>query len=145
MSDLDELYLEVIIDHNKNPRNNERLENHTHEAKGDNPLCGDQISIQLIMKEDKVSDVKFTGSGCAISTASASILTEEIKGKSKKEIEKLFNGFHNLVTGNDENTNLGKLSIFEGVKKYPARVKCATLSWHALMAAIEGNEEATTE
>ena len=121
------------------------MENHTHEAKGDNPLCGDQISIQLIMKEDKVSDVKFTGSGCAISTASASILTEEIKGKSKKEIEKLFNGFHNLVTGNDENTNLGKLSIFEGVKKYPARVKCATLSWHALMAAIEGNEEATTE
>ena len=145
MSDLDELYLEVIIDHNKNPRNNEMLENHTHEAKGDNPMCGDQITIQLIMKEDKVSDVKFTGSGCAISTASASILTEEIKGKSKKEIGKLFNYFHNLVTGNEENKNLGKLAIFEGVKKYPARVKCATLSWHALMAAIEGNEEATTE
>ena len=145
MSDLDELYLEVIIDHNKNHRKNEKLENHTHPAKGDNPLCGDQISIQFIMKEDKVSDVKFTGSGCAISTASASILTEEIKGKSKKEIEKLFNGFHNLVTGNEENKNLGKLAIFEGVKKYPARVKCATLSWHALMAAIEGNEEATTE
>tara|TARA_B100001250_G_scaffold204254_1_gene175243 strand:- start:335 stop:772 length:438 start_codon:yes stop_codon:yes gene_type:complete len=145
MSDLDELYLEVIIDHNKNPRNKEKLENHTHEAKGDNPMCGDKISIQLIIENDKVSDVKFTGSGCAISTASASILTEEIKGKDKDEIEKMFKGFHDLVTGNKDNRGLGKLAIFEGVKKYPARVKCATLSWHALMAAIEGNEEATTE
>ncbi|MFL2941325.1 MAG: Fe-S cluster assembly sulfur transfer protein SufU [Candidatus Poseidoniales archaeon] len=145
MSDLDELYLEVIIDHNKNPRNKEKLENHTHEAKGDNPMCGDKISIQLIIENGEVSDVKFTGSGCAISTASASILTEEIKGKNKDEIEKLFKGFHGLVTGNEDNSDLGKLAIFEGVKKYPARVKCATLSWHALMAAIEGKEETTTE
>ena len=145
MSNLDELYLEVIIDHNKNPRNNEKLKNCTHEAIGDNPLCGDKILIQLIIKKDNIYDVKFTGSGCAISTASASILTEEIKGKSKNEIKRLFKGFHGLVTGNEDKGGLGKLAIFEGVKKYPARVKCATLSWHTLMAAIERKEEATTE
>ena len=145
MSNLDELYLEVIIDHNKNPRNNGELDDFTHEATGDNPLCGDQISIKLIMKDDKITDVKFTGSGCAISTASASVLTETIKGKSRDEIEKLFGNFQSLVTGNGKRENLGKLEIFEGVNKYPARVKCATLSWHALMAAIEGKKEASTE
>ncbi len=145
MNNLDELYQEVILDHSKNPRNKTELENFTHEAKGHNPLCGDQISIQIIMKGEEISDVKFTGSGCAISTASASILTEAIKGKSKKEIEKIFGSFHDLVTGNETKEDLGKLAIFEGVQKYPVRIKCATLSWHALMAAIEGEKEATTE
>ena len=145
MSNLDELYLEVIIDHNKNPRNNGELDDFTHEATGDNPLCGDQISIKLIMKDDKITDVKFTGSGCAISTASASVLTETIKGKNIDEIQKIFGNFQNLVTGSGKQESLGKLEIFEGVNKYPARVKCATLSWHALMAAIEGKKEASTE
>lgn len=145
MNNLDELYQEVILDHSKNPRNKTELENFTHEAKGHNPLCGDQISIQIIMKGEEISDVKFTGSGCAISTASASILTEAIKGKRKKEIEKIFGSFHDLVTGNETKEDLGKLTIFEGVQKYPVRIKCATLSWHALMAAIEGEKEATTE
>ena len=97
------------------------------------------------MDGEEISDVKFTGSGCAISTASASILTEAIKGKNKSEIEQLFGNFHDLVTGSGNNNELGKLAIFEGVNKYPARVKCATLSWHALMAAIEGKKEASTE
>ena len=145
MNNLDELYQEVILDHSKNPRNKTELENFTHEAKGHNPLCGDQISIQIIMKGEEISDVKFTGSGCAISTASASILTEAIKGKSKKEIKKIFGSFHDLVTGNETKEDLRKLTIFEGVQKYPVRIKCATLSWHALMAAIEGEKEATTE
>ena len=145
MNDWDELYLEVILDHNKNPRNKDELDNFTHEAKGHNPLCGDHISIQLIMDGEEISDVKFTGSGCAISTASASILTEAIKGKNKSEIEQLFGNFHDLVTGSGNKEDLGKLAIFVGVNKYPARVKCATLSWHALMAAIEGKKEASTE
>ena len=145
MSDWNELSLEVILDHNKNPRNNEELELYTHEAKGHNPLCGDRISIQIMLENEKVKEAKFTGSGCAISTASASILTETIKGKSRDEVESLFKNFHGLVTGKEAKTELGKLAIFEGVKKYPARVKCATLSWHALMAALEGKEETTTE
>ena len=145
MNDWDELYLEVILDHNKNPRNKNILNDCTHEAKGHNPLCGDNISIQIIMKDDNVAEARFTGSGCAISTASASILTETIKGKNRKEVELLFQNFHNLVTGNEAEKDLGKLSIFGGVQKYPARVKCATLSWHALMAAIEGKKETSTE
>ena len=146
MNDWNELYLEVILDHNKNPRNNHELKEYTHHADGHNPLCGDKISINILMDKEIVKEVSFTGSGCAISTASASILTETIKNKNKNEIEKLFKDFHNLVTSEKEVENkLGKLAIFEGVKKYPARVKCATLSWHALMAALEGGKETTTE
>ena len=145
MNDWNDLYLEVILDHNKNPRNNTKLELYTHEAKGHNPLCGDKISIQIVLENEKVKEAKFTGSGCAISTASASILTETIKGKNRGEVESLFENFHGLVTGKEAETELGKLAIFEGVKKYPARVKCATLSWHALMAALEGKKETTTE
>ena len=143
--DLKQLYQDIILEHGKNPRNFGKCENHTNEARGHNPLCGDHISIQIIMEGDNVADAQFTGSGCAISTASASILTETIKGKSRKEIELLFGNFHNLVTGNEAEKDLGKLSIFGGVQKYPARVKCATLSWHALMAAIEGKKETSTE
>jgi nitrogen fixation NifU-like protein len=142
MNDWDDLYLEVILDHNKNPRNNHELKEHTHHADGHNPLCGDRVSINILMDNDIVKEVSFTGSGCAISTASASILTETIRN----EIEKLFKDFHDLVTNEKEvEKKLGKLAIFEGVKKYPARVKCATLSWHALMAALEGEKKTTTE
>ena len=146
MNNWDDLYLEVILDHNKNPRNNHELKKHTHHAEGHNPLCGDRVSINILMDGEIVKEVSFTGSGCAISTASASILTETIQNKKRNEIKKLFKDFHNLVT--NEKTiekKLGKLAIFEGVKKYPARVKCATLSWHALMAALEGEKEITTE
>jgi len=146
MNNWDDLYLEVILDHNKNPRNNHDLENHTHHAEGHNPLCGDRISMNILMDEGVVKDISFKGSGCAISTASASILTETIKNKNQDEIRNLFKDFHNLVTnGKEIEHDLGKLKIFEGVKKYPARVKCATLSWHALMAALEGEKETTTE
>ena len=146
MNNWDDLYLEVILDHNKNPRNNHELENHTHHAEGHNPLCGDRITMNILMDEGVVKDISFKGSGCAISTASASILTETIKNKKQNEIRNLFKDFHNLVTNGKEIKNdLGKLKIFEGVKKYPARVKCATLSWHALMAALEGEKEITTE
>lgn len=146
MNDWNELYLEVILDHNKNPRNNHELENHTHHADGHNPLCGDRVSINIIMDNEIIKEVSFTGSGCAISTASASILTETIKNKKRSEVETIFKDFHNLVTNKQEiKTKLGKLAIFEGVKKYPARVKCATLSWHALMAALENKKEIITE
>lgn len=146
MNDWNELYLEVILDHNKNPRNNHELENHTHHADGHNPLCGDRVSINIIMDNEIIKEVSFTGSGCAISTASASILTETIKNKKRSEVETIFKDFHNLVTNKQEiKTKLGKLAIFEGVKKYPARVKCATLSWHALMAALDNKKEIITE
>ena len=145
MNEWNELYLEVILDHNKNPRNNGTLEQYTNHAEGHNPLCGDNISIQVIVENGLVQETKFTGSGCAISTASASILTETIKGKTVDEISKLFQDFHTLVTNKESKKDMGKLSIFEGVKKYPARVKCATLSWHALMAALEDKKETTTE
>jgi nitrogen fixation NifU-like protein len=143
MSEWNELYMEVILDHNKNPRNKGKIEGYTHSADGHNPLCGDSISIQIVVEDDVVTDASFIGSGCAISTASASILTETIKGLKKIDIEKLF---HNLVTSGDSDSGaVGKFSVFGGVRKYPARVKCATLSWHALMAALEGKKEASTE
>ena len=143
--DIKELYQEIVLDHGKNPRNKNKCKGFNKDAKGHNPLCGDQISIQIIMEGEKISDVKFTGAGCEISTASASILTESIKGKSKNEIERIFENFHDLVTGNETEEDLGKLTIFEGVQKYPVRIKCATLSWHALIAAIKDEKETTTE
>lgn len=146
MSEFNELYMEVILDHNKNPRNKGIIDDHTNHADGHNPLCGDKISLDLIIVNDIVEDIKFTGSGCAISTASSSILTEYIIGKKTTEIRDLFEDFHDLVTtDNSNNESLGKLSVFEGVKKYPARVKCATLAWHTLIAAIDGDEEVSTE
>ena len=143
---LKELYQEIILDHGKNPRNLRKAENFNKDAKGYNPLCGDKISLDLIIEEDTVKEIKFTGSGCAISTASSSLLTEHIVGKKTSEIRHLFEEFHDLVTTDESNTeNLGKLTVFEGVKKYPARVKCATLAWHTLIAAIDGDEEVSTE
>ncbi len=146
MTDFGDLYMEVILDHNKNPRNKGNIDDHTNHADGHNPLCGDKISLDLIIENNVVKDIKFTGSGCAISTASSSILTEAIIGKEISDIRHLFEEFHELVTtDNTEKNNLGKLSVFEGVKKYPARVKCATLAWHTLIAAIDGDEEVSTE
>lgn len=146
MSDFDDLYMEVILDHNKNPRNKGVIDVHTNHADGHNPLCGDKISLDLIIEDNIVKDIKFTGSGCAISTASSSILTDYILGKETSEIRHLFEEFHELVTTDRTDIkNLGKLSVFEGVKKYPARVKCATLAWHTLIAAIDGNQEVSTE
>jgi len=146
MNDWDELYMEVILDHNKNPRNKGKITKYTHRADGHNPLCGDKISIQIIVENNTVTDAKFIGTGCAISTASASILTDSIKGLKKAQIKEMFKNFHNLVMDKkSEKHNLGKFSVFEGVKKYPTRVKCATLSWHALMAALEGKKETSTE
>ncbi len=150
MDDLRDLYQEVILDHNKKPRNFGSLEGATHEADGHNPLCGDELHVSVVLDDDRVSDVRFEGSGCAISTASASLMTESIKGKTRQEAEELFEGFHDLLTGDPSQLEqasaaLGKLAVFQGVREFPVRVKCATLSWHTLKAALDGSDEATTE
>ena len=150
MDDLRDLYQEVILDHNKRPRNFGALEGASHSADGHNPLCGDQLSISLVVEGGAVQDVRFEGSGCAISTASASLMTEAVKGKSLEEAERLFNGFHDLLTGDPSqaeqaSAELGKLAVFEGVREFPVRVKCATLSWHTLKSALDGDAAASTE
>jgi len=149
MSELSELYQQVILDHNKKPRNFHRLENANRSAEGHNPLCGDQLSVYLHVEDDQVKEVSFEGSGCAISKASASMMTQAVKGKTKQEAETLFHEFHRMATGDldeeNEPNHLGKLMIFAGVRDFPARVKCATLSWHTMHAALEGEESATTE
>jgi len=148
MSDLNDLYREVILDHSKRPRNFRKLENANHQADGYNPLCGDKVTIYLQLEDEVIKDVSFQGAGCAISTASASMMTESLKGKTPAEAEALFERFHDMVTGQPEATSeglqLGKLSIFAGVQKYPVRVKCATLPWHTLRAALENEEEAVS-
>ena len=149
MSELSELYQQVILDHNKKPRNFHKLENANRSAEGYNPLCGDQLHIYLAVENDQVKDISFEGTGCAIFKASASMMTQAVKGKTKAESEALFQEFHKLVTGEmdeeSEENNLGKLNIFAGVREYPVRVKCATLSWHTMRAALEGEDKATTE
>jgi nitrogen fixation NifU-like protein len=149
MSELSELYQQVILDHNKKPRNFHKLENANRRAEGYNPLCGDQLHVYLHLEDDQVKDVSFEGSGCAISKASASMMTQAVKGKSKQEAETLFNEFHRMATGEldeeNEPNHLGKLKIFAGVRDFPARVKCATLSWHTMLAALEGEQSVTTE
>ncbi len=148
MSELSGLYQEVILDHNRRPRNFRRMEGASREAKGYNPLCGDKLTLYLKLDGDKISDISFQGSGCAISTASASILTEAIKGKTRAEAENLFEAFHALVTGkgqgNGTRTPLGKLAVFSGVSEFPARVKCASLAWHTLKAALAAEPEPVT-
>jgi nitrogen fixation protein NifU and related proteins len=149
MSELSELYQQVILDHNKKPRNFHKLENANRTAEGYNPLCGDQLNVYLELENGQIKDIGFEGSGCAISKASASMMTQSVKGKSKPEAEQLFDEFHRMATGeldeeNDPN-HLGKLKIFAGVREFPARVKCATLSWHTLHAALEGQEKVSTE
>jgi nitrogen fixation NifU-like protein len=149
MSELSELYQQVILDHNKKPRNFHKLENANRRAEGYNPLCGDQLNVYLHLEDDQVKEVSFEGSGCAISKASASMMTQAVKGKTKQEAETLFNEFHRMATGEldeeNEPNHLGKLTIFAGVRDFPARVKCATLSWHTMLAALEGEPVATTE
>lgn len=151
MDDLRELYQTTILDHNKAPRNFGVLEGANREAKGDNPVCGDKIVVTAeVDDEDRVTDVRFDGKGCAISTASASLMTEFVKGRKRSEIEETFDRFHELVTGNPSEhvdaPELGKLAVFSGVREYPVRVKCATLCWHTLRAALDGRgETARTE
>jgi nitrogen fixation NifU-like protein len=141
MDNLGNLYQEVILDHSRRPRNFRKMEGASRKADGYNPLCGDRVTIYLSMDGDVVKDASFQGSGCAISTSSASILTESMKGKTRAEAEALFETFHDLVTGernaNPDAPELGKLAVFSGVSEFPARVKCATLSWHTLRAALE--------
>lgn len=145
MSDLRDLYQSVILDHNKHPRNFGALEAPTAEADGHNPLCGDQLHLGLRVEDGRITDVCFQGEGCAISTASASVMTETIKGRTVDEVRALFTSFHDLVTGKGPGGDVGKLAVFAGVAEFPVRVKCATLCWHTLMAALDGDGAATTE
>ena len=149
MSELSELYQAVILDHNKKPRNFHKLENANRHAEGFNPLCGDQLNVYLHVEDDQVKEVSFEGSGCAISKASASMMTQAVKGKTRAEAETLFNEFHRMAMGElDAETDpnhLGKLTIFAGVRDFPARVKCATLSWHTMHAALNEQRKTSTE
>ncbi len=149
-SELKELYQQVILDHNKSPRNFKKLDSPTNFAEGYNPLCGDKINIYLKVENGIITDVSFEGSGCAISKASASLMTSIVKGMSEKEATKLFEKFHDLVTGklDDEQAiaELGKLAVFAGVRDFPSRVKCASLAWHTLQSALkEENKTVSTE
>jgi len=147
--ELRDLYQEMILEHNKKPRNFGKLEHPTHYADGFNPLCGDKLSVYLDMEGDTVRDVRFVGSGCAISQASASLMTTTIKGKKIPEVLEIFEHFHHMLSkgieGKVDTAGLGKLAVFAGVCEYPSRVKCATLAWHTLKAGLEGSGKVTTE
>jgi nitrogen fixation NifU-like protein len=142
MSDLRELYQQVILDHNKSPHNFKELKEANRASAGHNPLCGDHITLYLNLKDDRIEDIAFQGSGCAISKASASLMTSALKGKTREEAETLFGKFHDLVTADldtsPDTDSLGKLAVFAGVREFPIRVKCATLAWHTLQAALRG-------
>lgn len=148
--DLNDLYQELILDHNRSPKNRRAIEAPDHQAEGFNPLCGDHVTVYLNVKDDRIVDASFEGSGCAISTASASLMTEAVTGKTLAEAKELFSKFHGLVTGQQSETNdddddgLGKLAVFSGVCQYPARVKCASLVWHTVKAALDNEEKAVT-
>ena len=144
MSDLRDLYQEVILDHNRTPRNFGRLENANRESEGHNPLCGDRVKVFLHVEDGRIEDIAFQGSGCAISTASASLMTEALKGLTVREAREVFQGFHELVTTGGDPENLGKLAVFSGVREYPIRVKCATLAWHAVQAALDQQDHPVT-
>jgi len=139
--DLNELYQEVILDHSKSPRNYKALEGANRTAQGHNPICGDHVTMYLHVADNAVKDISWQGSGCAISRASASILTTALKGKSVPEVKALFSRVHDMVTTGHANGDMGKLAVFAGVHKFPARVKCAILPWHAAVAAVEGKAE----
>jgi len=154
MSDLRELYQEVILDHSKRPRNQHVLEEATGRAEGFNPLCGDRATIYVRLEDGVVRDATFVGQGCSISTASASLMTESVRGKTREEVEELFESFHALITsppdqaGQAVRPELGKLAVFSGVCEFPVRVKCASLAWHTLRAALDGDgrdDPVTTE
>jgi nitrogen fixation NifU-like protein len=149
MSELSELYQQVILDHNKKPRNFRKLEAANHSAEGINPLCGDHLTVYMQVEGDSVKEISFLGSGCAISKAAASMMTQAVKGKSKQEAEELFTEFHGMVTGalnEDTDPNkLGNLKIFSGVREFPVRVKCASLPWHTMHAALHDEKTISTE
>jgi nitrogen fixation NifU-like protein len=152
MAELDELYQEVILDHNRSPRNYRTIADANRKAQGYNPLCGDQIIVYLKLEDGVIKDISFQGSGCAISKASASMMTAELKGKSETEAKKLFENVHKMLTGESNESerhgteDVGKLVILSGVSKFPARVKCATLAWHTVQSALKGGEQvASTE
>ncbi|PSG96403.1 SUF system NifU family Fe-S cluster assembly protein [Thermoplasmatales archaeon SW_10_69_26] len=149
MVDATDLYQEIIMDHTKSPRNYEHLADADHEAQGDNPLCGDELTVYIKLDDGKVTDVTFEADGCAISTASASVMTEAVEGRDIDDVEELVETFKNLVTG-EEDANaidpaeLGDLAALRNVQNFPTRVKCATLSWHTLQAALNGRDEPVT-
>lgn len=142
--DLNDLYQQVILDHSKSPRNYSKLEGANRTAQGHNPLCGDHVTMYLHVDGNMVKDISWQGSGCAISRASASILTTAVKGRSVAEVKALFSRVHDMVTTGRSNGDLGKLAVFAGVHKFPARVKCAILPWHAAVAAVEGQTDPVT-
>jgi len=143
--DLSELYRDVIVDHNRSPRNRGRLPAPTHHAEGDNPLCGDRLRLDVDVAGDVIRDLRFEGSGCAISTASASLMSEAVKGKTRAEAAALFGDVHRMLTGElAEAARLGKLAALAGVREFPARVKCASLAWHTLNAALAGSRAPVT-
>jgi nitrogen fixation protein NifU and related proteins len=148
MGDLRDLYQEVILEHSKAPRNYRELQNPDRKAEGFNPLCGDHFTVYLQMRGETIQDVVFQGSGCAISKASASMMTQALKGKTRQDADELFERFHNVVTGhaaaNGSDAELGKLTVFSGVSEFPTRVKCATLAWHTLQAALAGKQDAVS-
>ena len=148
MSELRDLYQEVILDHNRQPRNCYVMDCANRTADGHNPLCGDTVKVYLRIEDGIIEEISFQGSGCAICTASTSLMTESVKGKRVEDVRHLFDGFHHMLTGvaAEQGLELGKLRVFEGVREYPVRVKCATLSWHAMRSALEGSgETAKTE
>jgi len=147
MPELRDLYQELILEHSRAPRNYRELKPADHQAEGYNPLCGDRFTVYLHMDGDVIRDISFQGSGCAISKASASMMTQMLKGKTRRDAEELFGRFHSVVTGQSANgsqADLGKLAVFSGVSEFPTRVKCATLAWHTLQAALEGKQEAVS-
>jgi nitrogen fixation NifU-like protein len=145
MSELRELYQEMILEHSKHPRNYRALDAANHKAEGFNPLCGDHFTVYADVKDGTIHDLSFQGTGCAISKASASMMTQSLKGKSAAEAEELFTRFHSLVTGQSGSPDdVGKLAVFAGVSEFPLRVKCATLAWHALRAALRGEQNAVS-
>jgi nitrogen fixation NifU-like protein len=146
MSDLRDLYQEVILDHNRQPRNCYVMDCANRTADGHNPLCGDTVKVYLRIEDGIIEEISFQGSGCAICTASTSLMTESVKGKKVEEARHLFDGFHHMLTGvaAEQGLKLGKLKVFEGVREYPVRVKCATLAWHTLNAAIDNKDDSIT-
>jgi nitrogen fixation NifU-like protein len=146
MSELRDLYQDVILDHNRKPRNCYVMSCATRTADGHNPLCGDTVKVYLRIEDGRIAEISFQGSGCAICTASTSLMTESVKGKTVAETTELFRGFHDMLTGvaAEQGLDLGKLMVFEGVREYPVRVKCATLAWHTLKAAMDGGEKPVT-
>ncbi len=148
MSDLQDLYQSIILDHNRRPKNYGSLDGATNRAEGRNPLCGDEVAVELKVQRDAIEDVRFTATGCAVSRAAASIMTQAVKGKSRAEVDRLFTQFHELVTGKlkptpQEARTMGEMAAFSGVSRFPVRVKCASMPWHTLQAALRDGGAAT--